>query len=61
MQLTDRKEYAINGENYLDIGNPDTITLEMTKNNHQYIINCQELPFETNVLDYFYKSTYNGE
>ena len=61
MHLTDRKEYAINGKNYLDIGNPDTITLDVTKNNDQYIINCQGLPLETNVLDYFYKPIIPNE
>lgn len=59
MHLTDRKEYAINGENYLDIGNPDTITLDVTKNNNQYIIKCQGHTLQTNVQDYFYKSIDN--
>lgn len=61
MHLTDRKEYAINGENYLDIGNPDTITLDVTKNNDQYIIKCQGHTLQTNVQDYFYKSIYTNE
>ncbi|MEM6685801.1 MAG: hypothetical protein AAF617_08465 [Bacteroidota bacterium] len=59
MHVKDRRAYAINGENYMDIGNPDTITLELIKDNHQYHIDCQALEYPTNVLDYFYKSTYN--
>jgi hypothetical protein len=61
MPIADREIYALNGEDYLDIGNPDTITLKVTKNNHEYIINCQGLPLETNVLDYFYKPIIPNE
>ncbi|WP_298516787.1 hypothetical protein [uncultured Kordia sp.] len=59
MHLTDRTTYAINGENYLDIGNPDTITLDVTKNNDQYILKCQGHTLQTNVQDYFYKPIHN--
>ena len=59
MHLTDRTAYAINGENYLDIGNPDTITLDVIKNNDQYTLKCQGHTLQTNVQDYFYKPIYN--
>ncbi|MEM6718963.1 MAG: hypothetical protein AAF611_06605 [Bacteroidota bacterium] len=59
MHLTDRKLYAINGKNYMDIGNPDTITLDVTKNNDQYTIECQGQTLTTNVQDYFYKPIKN--
>ncbi|MFK7748972.1 MAG: hypothetical protein AB8B65_11310 [Kordia sp.] len=61
MHITDRKTYALNGENYLDIGNPDTITLDVTKNNDQYTIKCQGHTLQTNVQDYFYKPIDTNE
>ncbi len=55
MHLTDRKQYALNGKHYLNIGNPDTITLDVTKNNNEYTIQCQGQTIKTNVQEYYYK------
>lgn len=55
MNLFARKQYAINGENDLDVGNPDMIDVEIVKTDAFYTITiCQGKPLKTNIHQQLY-------